>query len=183
MSLLADEDTLLDNMDWMTTYMSKFNIKYICMNEHSLLGEPLSSTEPLIEHGLVMFDDKKLTKLNISLKSLEENCPIMTGSLNKKQLSKLSEDVKLKIYRICETVCKYYFKYGKGSINVINHNTAIEEYITKLMKPVKKGNYRDVTFRNRKMANYMSLSIVHGKANTTYAKSILDDFSILFDYR
>ena len=60
MSLLADEDILLDNMDWMTTYMSKFNIKYICMNDHSLLGEPLSSTEPLIEHGLVMFDDKKL---------------------------------------------------------------------------------------------------------------------------
>ena len=57
MSLLADEDILLDNMDWMTTYMSKFNIKYICMNDHSLLGEPLSSTEPLIEHGLVMFDD------------------------------------------------------------------------------------------------------------------------------
>ena len=48
---------------------------------------------------------------------------------------------------------------------------------------VKKGNYRDVMFRNRRRANYMSISIVHGKTNTTYNKSILDDFSILFDYR
>ena len=182
MSLLADEDILLDNMDWMTTYMSKFNIKYICMNEHSLLGGSLSSTEPLMEHGLVMFDDKKLTKLNISLKSLEENCPIMTGSLNKRQLSKFSRDVKLKIYRICETVCKYYFEHGKGLTN-INYNIPVEEYITKLMKPVKKGKYRDVMFRNRRMANYMSISIVHGNVNSTYVKSILDDFSILFDYR
>ena len=182
MSLLADEDILLDNMDWMTTYMSKFNIKYICMNDHSLLGESLSSTEPLMEHGLVMFDDKKLTKLNISLKSLEDNCPIMTGSLNKRQLSKFSGNVKLKIYRICETVCKYYFEHGEGLMN-INYNTPVEEYITKLMKPVKKGNYRDVTFRNRRRVNYMSISIVHGKANSTYDKSILDDFSILFDYR
>ena len=51
------------------------------------------------------------------------------------------------------------------------------------LQTVKKGNYRDVMFRNRRRANYMSISIVHGKANSTYNKSILDDFSILFDYR
>lgn len=176
MSLLDNDDIILDKMDWMTTYMSKFNIKYICMNEHSWC-KTLSCTEPLIEHGLVMFDDKKLNKLNIDLETLEKNCPIMTGNLNKRQPSKLSKDIKLKIYRICETVCKYYFEHGEGMKN-INNNTAIEEYIMKLMKPIKKGNHRSVMFRNRRRVNWIAIMIEH---NTEEA--ILDDFSIILDYR
>ena len=176
MRLLDNDDIILNKMDWMTTYMSKFNIKYICMNEHSW-GKTLLCTEPLIEHGLVMFDDKKLNKLNIDLETLEENCPIMTGNLNKRQPSKLSKDIKLKIYRICETVCKYYFEHGEGMKN-INNNTAIEEYIMKLMKPIKKGNHRSVMFRNRRRVNWIAIMIEH---NTEEA--ILDDFSIILDYR
>lgn len=176
MSLLDNDDIILDKMDWMTTYMSKFNIKYICMNEHSW-GKTLLSTEPLIEHGLVMFDDKKLNKLNIDLETLEENCPIMTGNLNRRQPSKLSKDIKLKIYRICEAICKYYFEHGEGMKN-INNNTAIEEYILKLMKPIKKGHHKSVMFRNRRRFNWIGITIEHHTED-----AILDDFTIILDCR
>lgn len=180
MSLLADEDIILDNMDWMTTYMSKFNIKCICMNDHGW-GKSLLSTEPSLEHGMKLFTDKKLNELNVDLDVLEKVCPIMTGNLNNRQRSRFSKDIKLKIYRVCETICKYYFEKGQG-MKVYNPDPGIavyqiDEYIMGLMRAGRDTKVQ-VMFRNRRRFNWMMVNIF-----ITSKDNILDDFSIIFDCR